>query len=258
MPLIYHNYIPKNANNDLYYDGRNFCSDCIGPRYHDEIVEASMHPETLNIASRAFYGCKNLESVRGSCMFQEVREAAFGNCKKLEYVALNCREIKKEAFKNSGCENGINFKLCCRTIRKGAFENAKINNFSLISNDLELIDEEVFKGATFKNPVFHIPEGVKYMGENVFDDTNLTDVYLPDTIRLIGDSIFNDRNNFNIHMSKKLFDELNPILSDRLIIDEKPISMDELIGKYTFKQLNDKRLQKEAQLENNDENELYK
>lgn len=226
-------------------------SSCHGPINRNKIKEVYLHKDTISVKNQAFLNCPDLKIVRmlkGSLW--RIFDRAFANCPELKLVQLGVKQIGESAFENSGCDDGIDFKFNDTTsIQRKAFKNAKIKKI-LLPVTVTCIESEAFMGAQFKDTEFYVPNGVVGLKERVFKDSNLTDIYLSDNCIYPGD-LFSDEYKFRIHMSKMLFDFLKPTTSDNIIVDGKGASINDLIDFYTFKQLNDKRLKEEIQLDDN-------
>ena len=115
-----------------------------------------------------------------------------------------------------------------------------------LPDTLTYIANHAFRNAKFNNTELYIPEGVKFVGTDAFARTNLTDVYLPDTVTFLGE-VSSEHFGLRIHMSPKLVNEIefrNPKDRTRYVVvdDINNNSVDNLINKMTFKEINDKYL----------------
>ncbi len=254
MSYIYNANGFIHEENNLRYEDFTLC---YGPVHKDEITEAYFHKDTKSIAEAAFERCCNLEVVGSGDHICTMHQKAFMDCESLKLVNLNVEVIGPRAFENSGYGDGIKFRLAyTRKIYTNAFKNTKIKELRL-PKTVEFIYPFAFQDATFDDTRFFIPPKVLKIGEDAFKNTNLTDIYLPDSCIDVG-NLFDKQYNFKIHMSKELFDKLGLIANENIVIDKDPISLESLLDRYTFKQLNDKRLKEEKIIETDKENDAAK
>ncbi len=250
----YNWYKHDDAKYALYYDSEHY-STCLGPVNREKLIDAYLFEYTANIGEKAFYNCTKLKNIQGAKRLYELGAEALKDCKSLNRVELNVIDIGESAFENSGCEDGIRFFLAhTNVVQQRAFKNTKIKDLHLST---KIFGDEAFMNAVFEDPIFYVPYGTEEMGNRVFKGTNLTDIYLRDSLETVGD-LFSDEYDFKIHMSNALFEKLEPDVSNRIVVNGKIISVDDLIDKYTFKGLNNKRLQKESQIKNQEENNIDK
>ncbi len=229
----------------IQFNGLNYSDDhsiCYGP-IDNNIETVILHKGTLRIDTHAFYACPNLKRVDGTKCTQPivVWETAFEQCPKLEFVDLNVEEIFANAFLDCEKEKGINFNFKNITnINSNALARCHIKSLYM-TNTLTFIGGRAFDGAKFDDTTFILPDGLNFIGDMAFSDTNLKNIYLPDSCMTAGTIFYLD--DVNIHVSQKLVDRFKLVLKDNIILEDN--SLDSLLGKYTFKQLNDKRLEEE-------------
>ncbi len=229
----------------IQFNGLNYSDDhsiCYGPVDND-IETVILHKGTLRIDTHAFYKCPNLKKVDGTKCTQPivVWEEAFEQCPNLEFVDLNVEEIFANAFADCGKEKGIDFNFTNITnINSHALARCHIKSLYMTST-LTFIGGRAFDGAKFDDTTFVLPDGLNFIGDRAFSDTNLRNIYLPDSCMTAGTIFYLD--DTNIHVSKKLYNRFKLTPKDNIILEDN--SLDSLLGEYTFKQLNDKRLEEE-------------
>lgn len=215
---------------DLYYH------ICRGP-VSDDIEEVNLHKDTECIRNGAFANCENIKTLKLENL--KIGSNAFSHCTGLEHLEIYNSDINDDTFSNCGIktESGVDIIIDgSDCIRRGTFSHAKINSIAM--KGLVSLDDYVFYGAIFTNPVLVLPDGFKTLCSHVFDYSNLTDIYFPDSCNIIAK--MNDLDNINLHMSKKLFEKLKFKPADNIIIVDD--SIDNMLGKYTFREINDLRI----------------
>ncbi len=218
---------------------------------YSEKVESVSFPESLEkIEEQAFEECINL---KGVCIKNNVvlEQCVFVNCYNLENLDVACISIPEHAFVRCGSktENGLNIILRnTEKIEFGAFADCYINELNL-PKKLHEICNRAFYNTKFNNPILRLPEGLQMLGNEVFDNSNLTDVYLPESIQYVERQ---SSPNIKFHLPRfrykiikeKVIDTPNEYLLDTFVPDD---TIDELLTGTSFKQLNGKRLDYEKQ-----------
>ena len=128
---------------------------------------------------------------------EEIEEYAFRNCRNLMNVTLskNLKTLPSGLF--SGCTSLEEIKLPASLSGNEPDGSPYEGPFSSCSSLKTITFEEGFKmipGKLFKNCTglrqIHIPESVTHIGENTFENTQLTDVWMTCFLEKVGDSAF--------------------------------------------------------------------
>lgn len=161
-------------------------------------------------------------------------EAAFMNAFNLRSINMNCRRVPINCFVNC-TDLRVNLSEIVSVIDFSAFAKASISSINFPVS-LEIINDNAFFDTEFKNTnEIKLPKGLKILGKNAFD-TYIKNIYLPDTLECIENLLeYSYKNGTIIHMSNILFNKLNLTKQSNLEIT----SIDELLEKYTFKELNE-------------------
>lgn len=171
-----------------------------------------------------------------------IGKMAFAKNFYLNNINICCEMIPDSCFYNCGGFKGnyMNIELnLTKIIGPYAFKCCCINNFTVKTNQLIIIEDGAFEDCKFKNKEFIVPEGVRQLGKNVFDYSGITDVYLPDSVKDIGNL---QSSNIKIHISEITY---NRLLNEGKISTSKNIKIigiDELLDSFTFKEINDYNL----------------
>lgn len=210
----------------------------------DEKIEEVIFPKNLEmICDDAFSGTK----IKNITIENNVNlsYAAFFNNRYLENIDISTRRIQNFCFTYCGRNTtGVNINLKDTiSIKSNAFAYAFIKNINM--PHVEYIECNSFRNAYFTTKKLVLPNNLKEIKEQAFADTNLADIYLPESIINITDLFTYTK--ANIHMSKKVFKKLGLIKYNNVILDED--SINNLLDKYTFKEINNKILNNEIYLE---------
>lgn len=213
-------------------------------------VKMVTFPNSLEkIEEQAFEKCVNLKDVyiENNVILEQ---GVFINCHNLEKLNIACINIPEHTFVRCGSEtrNGLDITLRkTEKINFAAFVDCYINTLNL-PNTLHEICNRAFYNATFNDPILRLPEGLQMLGNEVFDNSNLTDVYLPESIQYVGAQ----KSNIKFHLprfryeiiKKKVKDTPDEKLLDTFVPDD---TIDNLLTGTSFKQLNNKKLNYEKQ-----------
>ncbi len=217
-----------------------------------EVIE--FHPETIRIEGHAFRNDLNIKQVFIHSNIALAADAFF-RLPNLQEIEINNKIVPEGLMELCGFMDkisepdyeGVNIILKNTIkIEEYSFMHNKIKSINF-PKTLKKICECAFYESYFVDPVLIIPDGVEEIDDFVFDETNLTDVYIPDSIKHFG-VIENCKTVF--HMSKETFDKLH--ISEDVKV-EFGKTLNELIDEYGFKQVNLMNLEKE-----NKENSIIK
>ncbi len=231
--------------NGIKYQNSNL-EICLGPDKNVNLTEVDISPKTKIITRTAFANCgiERLDIHNET----EIFDFAFFHNFLLEDAFINCKIISPSAFTSCGSKTDIGMEMTLVntiSIAEAAFAFCCFNKLNL-PDTLKSIGERAFEGTLFQNTILVLPRNLEHIGLDAFYDTNLTDIYLPDSIKSLEPFADSD---LTVHVSKKLFDKLNLDNSfGHIVVDtEETIgnNMDMLLEKMSFKDLNNRLIQKE-------------
>ncbi len=230
---------------DLIYTDKSF-RHCLGTKKELKVID--LHPNTEIINFRAFDDIQNVEKIIIGKDLKATGNYIFSDLRNLKYLEIDNYEVPEKLLANCGTNEGIEVVLKnTKRINYVAFSNCKINNINF-PDTLEFIGNMAFLYVNFNNRILKLPNNIKRIGMNPFGESSLTDVYIPDSIEQLG--YFN---NVKYHMTKKTFEKLKlEFDSFRLINDGRVVvepDLSEFIETHTFKELNDRNLKTEKNLE---------
>ncbi len=221
--------------NGLLYRDDNF-EVCIG--YEKELDLINFHTNTIEIDKDAFINCEEKELVvpasvefgSNAFMFNYFLEKATIGSKNISYGAFPWCGSRTEKGTTIILENTIN-------IDSYAFRFGRIYRIDF-PDTLEVIGKRAFNGVAFGQNSLVLPPNLKKIDLDAFTDSNLTDLYLPDSLTYWGN--LRQGTKITLHMSEKLFRKMKCKTENRIIIENE--SLDQLLKKNTFKELNDQQL----------------
>ena len=158
------------------------------------LIEVVMSDNVKNIGRQAFYNCSNITDVYFSAGLKSIGESVFYGCKALKSIML------PEGLENIGAGA---FNVCSSLIevhipstlealpQSGAFNAcSKLENFTgkfVVADGKALVSEgcltDYALGAYLAD--FVIPEGVKYLRSNAFNNSVLKFIEFPSTLQEI-------------------------------------------------------------------------
>lgn len=201
--------------------------------FSESIVEQVQFNKNLKIIKTNAFENSNLKE-----LYLEndviLEACAFQNSKNIKNINIASRQIPFLCFHNCGINtNGMEIILKNTIIiRDLAFANCKIEKI-ILPNTLKKIGAYAFKNTQFKNKILILPESVDFIGDNVFSNSNLTDIFLPDSIEFLMFTNYTENKNF--HMSEKLFKKLKLEEIPNIIVEKNLTS---LIDSMSFKEVN--------------------
>ena len=172
-------------------------------------------PEGIEeIGFAAFYGSKNLKTIKMPSTLQKIGESAFKECKSLETIILppclkiieggafeSCTSLKEisipegvsiiDDYTFSNCTNlkTVSLPSTLKSIGECAFENCLSLTFFEIPKRVELISEGAFKDCKNLKSII-LPEGLVEIGANAFQRCGLTAISLPKSLRKLSSLAF--------------------------------------------------------------------
>ena len=148
----------------------------------------SLHMSGKNV----FQGCNQITSIKTG-RFTAIGDYMFAGCTSLTgTIVIETPKVGKGAFANcinlTGVQftsNGAGFQV---DIGDGAFENcgSKAGEFTVDfgGENIRSIGNNAFKGSALSTLDFTSVKGLQFLGGNVFEDTNVTEVILDDGVDL--------------------------------------------------------------------------
>ena len=156
------------------------------PEYYD------VEDETRNIDSFAFYRNERIKRVRGSSQLSTIGIKAFYGCKNLESVEIqgsNLQFIGDCAFMNCKSLRVINFIDNVRYIGRSAFAGMDELGLVRLPEGIEEIPEFSFFECSYLE-IINIPNSVRHIASYSFQHTAITILEIPDSVATLGDAVF--------------------------------------------------------------------
>lgn len=152
----------------------------------------------------AFYGCKNLTSLKIPASVTYIENGVFSYCPNLEKIEVEASNPNFVTVDGVMFDSTKKKLLCYPAKRKGeytipetvetigvsAFANCTELSYIKIPNNVSLIDKYAFKSCTgLKNVEF--PQNIRGISTAAFANcTGLVSVVMPDTVKSMGQSLF--------------------------------------------------------------------
>lgn len=170
---------------------RSYTYSSNAPWYnYDNIVSVNIEPGVTGIGDYAFFWCDKITSVTISNSVKSIGLSAFENCKALTSVNIpdGVESIGIDAFKNCEALTSVNISGSVKSIGKSAFSGCYISKEDaedgiekglekvIIQDGVEIIGKEAFSGCKKLTDVT-LPNSIKCIGDNAFQDTGLYDLY---------------------------------------------------------------------------------
>ncbi len=181
--------------NDCYYYGTlsNPFEYFIKPK-DIRVKEVKIHPSTIYITDKAFYGCYELESVEIPHSVKELGEFVFAYCYKLGKIQLsqNLSSIPNCCFYKCSSLTDVKIPSNVTNIRERAFYNCESLTSITIPSGVTSIGERAFQECSkLKTVTFGANSKLESIGWAVFSGCKrLTSITIPSSVTSIGGSAF--------------------------------------------------------------------
>ena len=189
--------------------------------FHGSSIESLDIPDNvLYIGHNAFRWCNKLTEISLPAELPELQESTFQKCKCLETIDIpqSITTIGGGCF--SGCfKIDINikgkdfkvFKGCLYQIsRKSLIACWSLERNIQLANGLQRIENNAFAACKHFDSI-KIPNTVIYIGNNLFGDYGVSDIYIPKSVEIIEPFAF-DHNVKNIFVQKGKTDKVKAML----------------------------------------------
>ena len=147
-----------------------------------------------HIGVSAFSGCESLKSIVIPDNVEFIDYHAFQDCKNLSSIVIGSGVNKINARPFEGCNVD---EVVCRSdnyrVEGGCLiEGARValgTNTSVIPEGINRISDSAFSGRRNLAEI-KIPDGVTFIGDKAFYDSNITEIVIPDSVEFIGNQAF--------------------------------------------------------------------
>ena len=185
--------------------------------YH-HVRKITLNEGLEKIGDRAFSSTENLESIVIPSTVKSIGDSAFKKSG-ISFIKLNegLEEIGANAFKDTPNLKSVTIPSSVRKIGGSVFKNSAVGtnvkiaegNEHIINVDNILYSSDGTKmidilGSCEDISDFKIKDGVKVIGDNIFQDTKLTEIDIPDSVEEIGNGAFDGVPLKKIHFGKNL------------------------------------------------------
>ena len=170
------------------YDSSSICS-IFGAQVNEYIIGNDIN----QIGEYAFYGCKNLTSVKIGNSVTSIEHAAFSGCSNIKSVNIpnSVTSIGSEAFYSSGLTS-IKISSSVTSIGWSAFSGCSSLKSIEIPSSIVSIENYTFHGCSNLKSII-IPDSVTSIGDEVFKSCrSLVSIVIPDSVTKIGYGNFCD------------------------------------------------------------------
>ena len=186
--------------------------------YLNHIKKVTLNEGLEKIGKGAFATTINLESITLPSTVKYIEDESFRNSG-ISFIKLNegLEEIGANAFKDTPNLKSVTIPSSVRKIGGSVFKNSAVGTNVKIAEGNEHIinvDNILYSSDGTKmldilgspNDIFDvkIKEGVKIIGDNIFQDTKITEIDIPDSVEEIGNGAFYGVPLKKIHFGKNL------------------------------------------------------
>lgn len=186
--------------------------------YLKDIKKVTLNEGLEKIGQGAFATTRNLESITLPSTVKYIEDESFRNSG-ISFIKLNegLEEIGANAFKDTPNLKSVTIPSSVRKIGGSVFKNSAVGTNVKIAEGNEHIinvDNILYSPDGTKmldilgspNVIFDvkIKEGVKIIGDNIFQDTKITEIDIPDSVEEIGNGAFYGVPLKKIHFGKNL------------------------------------------------------
>lgn len=186
--------------------------------YLKDIKKVTLNEGLEKIGKGAFATTRNLESITLPSTVKYIEDESFRNSG-ISFIKLNegLEEIGANAFKDTQNLKSVTIPSSVRKIGGSVFKNSAVGTNVKIAEGNEHIinvDNILYSSDGTKmldilgspNVIFDvkIKEGVKIIGDNIFQDTKITEIDIPDSVEEIGNGAFYGVPLKKIHFGKNL------------------------------------------------------
>ncbi len=182
---------------DFIIEGNNVLLEYKGKDPHVVIPEG-----VTEINEYAFHCCDFIKSVVIPKSVEKIGAGAFHTCKSLKKINIpeSVTEIGNYAFFKCQELENIDLPSSIKNIDICAFEETPF--YRTFTDDFVIIGDNVLIKCNLNEPSIVIPDGVKYIGGNIFYSCEfLESVTIPDSVTRIGNSAFYGcRNLSSVHI----------------------------------------------------------
>lgn len=178
------------------YGGENVRK--IGNRAFDDCqgLTTANFENVEEIGEYAFFFCRKLTAVPYGDKLKKMGKDAFSSCYGLESVTIpaSLSVVPELAFWNCDALKELNVEYGCTQIDKQAFYSCKLTDI-MISGSVKTIGDEAFKFQTGGQMTITLEEGVENIGAEAFacfNENFYTSFSLPNSIKTIGENAFDN------------------------------------------------------------------
>lgn len=157
--------------------------------YNDNLEFVDIPCTVEKISDEAFYGCKNLKTVKLGDGIKIIGAYAFAYCSALNEIDIpsSVEVLERYAFGSSGLES-VTLRDGLKKICESAFHASKLKSVT-IPDSVKAIEYFAFCDTRLTD--VHIGHGVMRIEPNTFGDTPVERVAIPSSVNCIEEKAFN-------------------------------------------------------------------
>lgn len=159
----------------------------------ENLVAITLPTKLAAIKAKAFYGCKNLNTIELPDTLVVIEENAFAFCESLIDIKLPKNLTKCENFVFNNCVSlkTVEIKSQLKEISYGLFSNCRNLVDVKIPHTVTEIKDYAFYLCTSLSTI-NVPANVKIIGTSAFEEcVNLNTIEIPKSVTTINDKAFN-------------------------------------------------------------------
>ncbi len=172
----------------------------------DKLKKVTLPDSLTMIGFSAFNGCEELSTINIPENVDSIGDYAFADCWSLKSINIpdKVEHIYFRTFMECDALEDITFGKGITKVEDNAFKDTKWLADRKTENSLVIVNDIVIDGRECTGNIV-IPDGVKYIADNAFEESKITGIVMPDSVLSIGmDAFLKCSNLSSVKLSQKL------------------------------------------------------